>query len=138
VNLPQIGVPGVGKIYPQQSEIAVCLFVQRSNEPERNKFEKLPVRLLEFLHTPDRQNYLVTLSRDLCNESFICGPAITRQVVQRFGDRSRRPSKVEKKANGPNVHFRRDVQPKELVIRLCRGQLQESILGSDRQADIVF
>ena len=109
MNLPQIGVSGVGKGHARQSEIAVCLLVQRSNEPERKKFEKLPVRLLEFLHPADRQNYLVCLSRDLCDESLICGSAITRQVVERFGDRSRRSGKVEKKANGPNVYLCRDV-----------------------------
>jgi hypothetical protein len=30
------------------------------------------------------------------------------------------------------------VQSEELVIRLCRGQLEEPILGSDRQDEFVF
>ena len=57
VNLPQIGISGVGKCYTQQGEIAVCLLVQHSNEPEREKFKKLPVLLVELLHMTERQNY---------------------------------------------------------------------------------
>ena len=59
VNLPQIGVPGVGKGYTQEGEITVCFLVQRPDEPERDKFKKLPVRLVKFLYMTDRQNYLV-------------------------------------------------------------------------------
>ena len=95
--------------------------MQRSNEPEREKFEKLSAQLIEFLQMADRQNYLILLSRDLDDESLICGSAITRQVFERFGDRWRRPGKVEKKANGPYVHLCRDVQSEELVIRLGRA-----------------
>src|SRR6516162_3282554 len=130
---------GVSPRYaPQSREIPVCLLVQRSNEPECKSLEKLPVRLVGFLHMPDRQNYLVLLLRDLNDESLICGSAITRQVFERFGDRLRRPGKVKKDANGPKVCLCRDVQPEELVIRLCCGQLEEPILGSDRQADIIL
>src|SRR5215471_8143771 len=117
--------------------MAVCLLVQRSNEPECEEFEKLPVRLVEFLRMADSQGYLILVSRDLNNQSFICGCAITREVFERFRDRSCRPSKVEQNANGPQVHFCRDVQSEELVIRLCRGQLEKAILGSDGQADVV-
>ena len=101
--------------------ISVCFLVQGSNEPQREKFKKLPVRLVEFLHMTDRQNCLILPSRDLNGECLICGLAITRQVFERFGDRWRRPSKVEQNANGPEVHFCRDMQTEELVIRLCRG-----------------
>ena len=138
VNLPQIGVSGVGKCYARQGEIAVCLLVQRPNETECKKFEKLPVWLVEFLQMADSQDYLILLSRDLNDESFICGSTITDQVFERFGDRWRRPGKVEKNANGPQVHLSRDVQPEELVIRLCRRQFEEPILGSDRQADVIL
>jgi hypothetical protein len=58
-------VPTKSILTAQQGEIAVCLLVQHSNELERKKFEKLPVRLVEFLHTPDRQDYLIFLLRDL-------------------------------------------------------------------------
>ena len=138
VNLPQIGVSRVGKSHARKGEIAVCFLLQRPDEPERKKFEKLPVRLVEFLQMTERQDYLVLLLRHLHDESFSCGPAITRQVVKRLGDRSRRPGKVEKKANSPNVHLYCDVQSEESVIRLCRCQLEEPILGSDRQAEIVL
>jgi hypothetical protein len=111
--------------------------VQRSNEPQRKKFEKLPVWLVEFLQMADRQDYLILLSRNLSDESLICGSAKSGQVFECFGDRSRRPGKVEKKANGSRVHLCRDVQSEHLVIRLCRGQLEEPILGSDRQADVI-
>ena len=77
VNLPQIGVSGVGKGYTQQGEITVCFLVQRSNEPEREEFEKLPVLLVEFLHMADSQDYLILLSRDLNDEGLICDLAIT-------------------------------------------------------------
>ena len=77
MNLPQIGVSGVGKCYARQGEIAVCSLVQCSNEPERKKLEKLPARLVEFLHIADRQDYLILLSRDLTDKSLICRPAIT-------------------------------------------------------------
>jgi hypothetical protein len=128
----------VGECYTRQGEIAVCFLTQRSNEPEGDKFKKLPVWLVEFLHMADRQDYLILLSRDLNDESLICGSAITRQVFERFGDRWRRLGKVEQKASGPQVQLCRDVQPEELVISLCRGQLKEPILGSDWQADIVL
>jgi hypothetical protein len=73
VNLPQIGVSGVGKRYAYRIEMAVCLPVQRANEPERDKFEKLPGWLVEFLHMSDNQGYLILVLRDLNDESFICG-----------------------------------------------------------------
>jgi hypothetical protein len=111
---------------------------QHSNEPERKKFEKLPVGFVKFLNMADSQAYLILLLRDLYDKSFICSPAITRQVIERFGDCPRRPGKVEKKTNGANVYLCRDVQPEELVIRLCRGQLKEPILGSGRKADLVL
>ena len=138
VNLPQIGVSGMGKRYARQGEIAVCFLVQRPYEPECKKFEKLPVGLVEFLQMADRQDYLILVSRDLNDESLICGSAITGQVFERFGYRWRRPGKVEQKANGPYVHLFRDVQSEELVIRLGRGQLEEPILGSDWQADVIL
>ena len=112
--------------------------MQRSNEPEREEFEKLPVLLVEFLHMADRQDYLILLSRDLNDEGLIGDLALTHQVVERFGDRSRRPGKVEKNPNGAHVHLCRDMQPEELVVRLCRGQLEEPILGSGRQADVIL
>ena len=84
MNFPQIGVSGVGKCYAQRGEIAVCLLVQRSGEPECKKFKKLSVQLVEFLHMTDRQNYLIVLSRDLDDESLICGSAVARQVFKRF------------------------------------------------------
>src|SRR6516162_10788142 len=59
VNLPQIGVSGVGKGYAQQGEIAVRLLVQGPNKPEGKKFEKLSVWLVEFLQMADRQDYLI-------------------------------------------------------------------------------
>src|SRR6516162_11141230 len=118
--------------------MAVCLPVQRSNEPEREELEKLPVRLVEMLHMADRQCYLVLPSRNLDNESFICGCAVMRKVFECLGDRSRRPGKVKKDANGPHVHLGGDVQSEELVIRLGGGQLEEPILGGDGQADIVL
>jgi hypothetical protein len=90
-----------------------------------------------MLHMADRQCYLILPSRNLDDESFICGCGVMRQVFQRLGDRSRRPGKVKKDANGPHVHRGRNVQSEELVIRLCRGQLEEPILGSDGQADIL-
>src|SRR6516162_10353583 len=114
----------------RRSEIAVCLIVQRSNEPERKKFEKLPVWLVEFLQMADRQDHLILLSRNLDDESLICGSAKSGQVFERFGDRWRRPGKVKQNANGPQVQLCRDVQSEELVVRLCRGQLNEPILGS--------
>src|SRR6516165_2495890 len=118
--------------------MAICLPVQGSNEPEREEFEKLSVRLVEMLHMADRQCYLVLLPRSLDNESFICGCAVMRKVFERLGDRSRRPGNVKKDADGPHVHLGRDVQSKERVIRLCRGQLKEPILRGDGQADIVL
>src|SRR5215472_258087 len=118
--------------------MTVCLLVQRSNEPECDEFEKLPVWLVEFLHMAESHGYLIFVPRDLNNQSFICGCAITREVLERFRDRSCRPSKVEQNANGPQVHFCRNVQSGELVICLCRGQLEKAILGSDGQADIVL
>jgi hypothetical protein len=136
MNLPQIGVSRVRESYAQRGEIAICLLVQRSNEPERKEFEKLPVLLVEFLHMADSQDYLILLSRDLKGECLICGLAITRQVFERFGDRWGRPGKVEQNANGPQVHLCRDMQSEDLVIRLGRGQLEEPILGSDWEADV--
>jgi hypothetical protein len=111
--------------------------VQRPNEPERKKFEKLPVWLVEFLQMADRQDYLILLSRNLSDESLICGSAKSGQVFERFGDRSRRPGKVEQNANRPQVHLCRDVQSEHLVVRLCSGQFKEPILASDRQADVI-
>jgi hypothetical protein len=137
MNLSQIGVSRVAESYAQRGEIVICLFVQRSNEPEREEFEKLPVLLVEFLHMADGQDYLILLSRDLNDEGLICGSAITGQIFERFGDRSRRPGKVEKNANGAHVHLCRDMQPEDLVVRLCGGQLEEPILGSDRQPNVV-
>ena len=61
-----------------------------------------------------------------------------RHGFERFGDRSRRPGKVEENANGLDIHLCRDVQPEQRIVRLCRGQLEEPILGSDRQADIIL
>jgi hypothetical protein len=125
---------------PSASSPAVASLRQRppKGEPERKKFKKLPVRLVEFLQMADSQDYLILLSRDLTNERLICGPAITRQVFERFGDRSRRPGKVEENANGLDIHLCRDVQPEQRIVRLCRSQLEEPILGSDRQADIIL
>jgi hypothetical protein len=56
------------------------------------------VQLVEFLQMADSQDYLILLSRDLDDECLICGSAITGQVYERFGDRWRRPGKVEKNA----------------------------------------
>jgi hypothetical protein len=137
VNLPQIGVSGVGECYAQQRKIAVCFLVQRTNEPKRKEFEKLSMRLVELLQMADSQDYFILLPRDLSDESLICGSAITRQVFERFGDRWRRPGKVEQKADGPQIHLGRDVQSEELVIRLCGGQLEKPILGSDGQPNVV-
>src|SRR6516164_10665984 len=117
--------------------MTICLPVQRSHEPEREEFEKLPVGLVEMLHMADRQCYLVLPSRNLNDEGFICGCAVMRKVFERLGDRSRRPGKVKQDANGPRVHLGRDVQSEELVIRLRRGQLEEPILRGDGQADIL-
>src|SRR5215472_16740838 len=116
--------------------MAVCLPVQRSNEPECNEFKKLPAQFVEFLYMADSQDYFILKPGDLDDESFICGSAITCQVFKRLGDASRRPGKVEQNPNGPQVHFCRDVQSEELVIRLCRGQLEKPVLGSDGQPDV--
>jgi hypothetical protein len=113
----------------------VCRCRVRTNQ-EREEFEKLPVRVVEMLDMADRQCYLVLPSRNLDAENFICGCAVMRKVFERLGDRSRRPGKIKQDADGPHVHFGGDVQPEELVIRLRRGQLEESILGRHRQADI--
>src|SRR6516164_9080942 len=78
--------------------MTVCLPVQRSHEPEREELEKLPVRLVEMLHMADRQCYLVLPSRNLDDESFICGCAVMRKVFERLGDGSRRPGKVKQDA----------------------------------------
>src|SRR6516165_8756601 len=117
--------------------MVVCLPVQRSNEPEREKFKKLPVRFVKILHMMDRQDYLVLPSRNLDDESFICSCAVMRKVFECLGHRSRRPGKVKKDANGPHIHLGCDVQSEERVIRLCRGQLEEPILGGDGQTDIL-
>jgi hypothetical protein len=137
MNSLQIGVSGVGKSHAQQSEISVCLLVQRSNEPERKKLEKLLVGLVELLHMVDHQDYLILSSRDLDDESLICRLAITGQGYERFGDRSRRPGKVKKNANGPRVHLCRNVQPEQRIVCLCGSQLEEPILGSDGQPNVV-
>jgi len=105
MNLPQIGVSGVAKCYAQRGEIAVRRFVQGSKEKECDEFEKLPVWLVGLLQRTDSQDYLILVSRDFNDESFICGCAIARQVFKGFGDRRRRPSKVKKNANGPQVHL---------------------------------
>jgi hypothetical protein len=65
--------------------MAVCLPVHRSNEPEREELEKLPVRLVEMLHMADRQCYLLLPSRNPDDESFICGSAVMRKVFERLG-----------------------------------------------------
>src|SRR6516162_7106994 len=115
----------------------VCLPVQRSNEPECEELEKLPVRVVEMLDMTDRQCYLVLPSRNLDDESFICGCAVMRKVFERLGDRCRRYGKVKQDTDGPHVHLSGDVQPEELAIRRRRGQLEEPILGGYGQADIL-
>jgi hypothetical protein len=50
MNFPQTRISGVGKSYAQRGEIAVRMSVQRSNEQECGKFEKLPMRLADFLY----------------------------------------------------------------------------------------
>jgi hypothetical protein len=137
MSLPQIGISGVREGYAQQSKIAICLLVQRPKEPERKKFEKLPVQLVEILQTADSQDYLILRPRDLNDESLIRGSAITGQVFERFGHRWRRPGKVEKNANGPHVHLCRNVQPEQRIVCLCCGQLKEAILGSNGQPNVV-
>jgi len=111
--LPQIGISGVREGYAQQSKIAICLLVQRPKEPEREKFEKLPVQLVEIPQMADSQDYLILMPRDLNDERLIRGSAITGQVFERFGHRWRRPGKVEKNANGPHVHLCSNVQPEQ-------------------------
>jgi hypothetical protein len=123
--------------YAQQGKIAFCLLAQRPKQPECKKFEKLPVQLVEILQMADSQDYLILPSRDLNDESLIRGPAITDQVLERFGDRWRRPGKVEKNANGPPVHLCRNVQSDQRIVCLRGGQLEEAILGSDGQPNVV-
>ena len=94
--------------------------------------------LFEFLHMADSQYYLIHVPKDLEDERFIRSSAVMRQVFERFGDRSRRAGKIEKDANRPHVHLCRDVQSEEVVVRFCRGQLKEPLLGSNGHADIVF
>ena len=90
MNLPLAGVSGVRKGYAQRGEIQVRLRVQRANEPECEEFEKLLVRLVEFLHLPDSQYYLILVPKDLEDERFITSSAVMHQVFERFGDRGRR------------------------------------------------
>ena len=104
--------------YAQWGKIQVRLLVQRANEPECEEFEKLLVRLVEFLHMADSQYYLILVPKGLEDERFISGSAVMRQVFERFGDRWRRAGKVEENANRPHVHLCRDVQSEEVVIRL--------------------
>ena len=65
--------------------MAICLSVQGANEPEREEFKKLPVRLVEMMNMADRQCYLVVPAQNLDDESFICGSAVMRKVFERLG-----------------------------------------------------
>jgi hypothetical protein len=87
---------------------------------------------------PDSQYSVILVPKDLQDQRFITSSAVMRQMFKRFGDRGRRAGKVEKNANRPHVHLRRDVQSEEVVIRLSRGALEETVLGGDGHADIVF
>jgi len=110
VNFPQTGVSGMCEGYAQRGKIQVRLPVQRANEPECKEFEKLLVRLVEFPHMADRQDYLILVPKYLEDERFISSSAVMRQVFERFRDRRRRTGKVKKNANRPDVHLCRDVQ----------------------------
>ena len=91
MNFLQIRVSGMGESYAQRSEIAVCRLVQGSEEKEYEELEELLVWLVGLLQRTDSQDYLILVSRDFNDESFICGCAIARQVFKGFGDRRRRP-----------------------------------------------
>src|SRR6516164_10499076 len=84
MNFPQIRVSSVGESDAYRVEMAVRLPVQRADKPGRDEFEKLPVRLIKLLHMADGQSYLILASRDINDESFICGFAVTREVFERF------------------------------------------------------
>src|SRR6516165_10298913 len=62
MNFPQIRVSRVGESDACWVEMAVCLPVQRADKPERDEFEKLPVRFIELMHMADGQSYLVLAS----------------------------------------------------------------------------
>ena len=69
--------------YAQRGEIHIRLPVQRANEPECEEFEKLLVRLVEFLHMADSQYYLILVPKDLQDKRFISSSAVMRQVFER-------------------------------------------------------
>src|SRR5690348_11953440 len=106
MNFPQIRISGMGEGCAYWIEMAIRVAVQCSNEPECNEFEKLPVRLVEFLHLTDSQDYFILKTRDLNDESIICGCAITREIFERFRYSSHRPGEIEKNANSSQVHLR--------------------------------
>jgi hypothetical protein len=53
VNFPQVRFSSVGESNAYRVEAAVCLPVQRSNQPEYSEFKKLPVLLVKLLHLAD-------------------------------------------------------------------------------------
>jgi hypothetical protein len=62
--------------------MTVCLPVQRSNEPEREEFEKLPVSLVEMLHMADRttESAISAAVMPMSSTAATCSPSASKRL----------------------------------------------------------
>jgi len=123
MDLPQPGVPRVREGHVRRGEVSVRRPIQRSNDGQRDKFGKLPPRLVVPADWAHSQYRFALVLQDLEVNRFVCRSRISRQVFETFRDRRRSCGKVEKDTSVSQIHLRRDVQPEERIVRLDRGEL---------------
>ena len=96
MDLPQPRAPRVRKSHARRSEVAVCRPIQRSNDGQRDKFGKLPPRLVVPADWAHRQYGFTFVLRDFEVNCFVRRSRVSRQVFESFGDCRRKPRQGRK------------------------------------------
>jgi len=118
MDLSQPRVPRVREAHARRGEVVVRRPIQRSNDGQRDKLGKLPPRLVVPADWAHSQYGFTFVLRDFEVNCFVRRSRIPRQVFESFQDRRRSRGKVEKDTSVSQIHLRRDVQPKQRIVRL--------------------
>jgi hypothetical protein len=111
MDFPQPPAPSVREGHTRRGEVAVRCPIQRSNDGQRDKLGKLPPGLVLPADWAHSQYCFIFVMRDLEADCFVRRSGISRQMFERFRDRRRSRSKIEKETSVSYVHLCRDVQP---------------------------
>jgi hypothetical protein len=99
MDFPQPPAPSVREGHRRRGEVAVRCPIQRSNDGQRDKLGKLPPRLVLPADWAHSQYCFTFVMRDLEADCFVRRSGISRQMFERFRDRRRSRSKIEKETS---------------------------------------